>query len=70
MRAFADADGAVVWDFDTGHGFDGVNGAKANGGAITGYGETVANGALYVLTGGGYHGPPGNALLAFTVDGK
>jgi polyvinyl alcohol dehydrogenase (cytochrome) len=70
MRAFDEANGNIVWDFDTGHAFDGVNGAKADGGAITNYGETIAGGALYILTGGGYHGPPGNALLAFTVDGK
>ncbi len=47
-----------------------MNGVKASGGAIIGYGETVAGGVLYVNSGGGYHGPPGNALLAFTVDGK
>jgi polyvinyl alcohol dehydrogenase (cytochrome) len=70
LRAFAGKDGAVVWDFDTGHQFDAVNGAKADGGAITGYGQTIAGGTLYVNSGGGYHGPPGNALLAFTVDGK
>ncbi|MDB5396062.1 MAG: polyvinyl-alcohol dehydrogenase [Rhodospirillales bacterium] len=70
IRAFGAADGTVVWDFDTGHGFDAVNGAKADGGAITGYGQIVAGGTLYLNSGGGYHGPPGNALLAFTVDGK
>ena len=70
IRAYAAADGAIVWDFDTGRSFDAVNGGKANGGAVTGYGQTIAGGTLYVNSGGGYHGPPGNALLAFSVDGK
>jgi hypothetical protein len=43
---------------------------KAGGGAISGYGRTIAEGMLYLNSGGGYFGPPGNALLAFSVDGK
>jgi len=70
IRAYASDTGAIVWDYDTAHGFDGVNGAKVNGGAISGYGQTIAGGMVYVNSGGGYFGPPGNALLAFTVDGK
>ncbi len=70
IRAYEADTGGIVWDFDTGHSFDAVNGGKATGGAISGYGETVAGGMLYVNSGGGYFGPPGNALLAFSVDGK
>jgi polyvinyl alcohol dehydrogenase (cytochrome) len=70
IRAYAAGDGRIVWDFDTGRSFDAVNGAKAHGGAITGYGQTIAGGTLYVNSGGGYYGPAGNALLAFTVDGN
>jgi polyvinyl alcohol dehydrogenase (cytochrome) len=71
IRAYATGTGAIVWDFDTAaHGFNGVNGAKVTGGAISGYGQTVAGGMVYVNAGGGYFGPPGNALLAFSVDGK
>jgi polyvinyl alcohol dehydrogenase (cytochrome) len=70
IRAYATADGNVTWDFDTGHPFDAVNGGQAHGGAVTGFGQIVAGGMLYVNSGGGYYGPAGNALLAFSVDGK
>jgi polyvinyl alcohol dehydrogenase (cytochrome) len=70
IRAYDSTGGAIVWSFDTAQSFDAVNGAKAHGGAVIGYGETIAGGMIYVNSGGGYHGPPGNALLAFTVDGK
>jgi polyvinyl alcohol dehydrogenase (cytochrome) len=70
LRAYAEDTGAVVWDFDTGHSFDAVNGGKATGGAISGYGQIVAGGMVYLNAGGGYFGPPGNALLVFSVDGK
>jgi polyvinyl alcohol dehydrogenase (cytochrome) len=70
LRAYATDTGAVVWDFDAGQGFDAINGGKATGGAISGYGQTIAGGVLYLNSGGGYFGPPGNALLAFSVDGK
>ncbi|HTJ64804.1 MAG TPA: PQQ-binding-like beta-propeller repeat protein [Alphaproteobacteria bacterium] len=70
LRAYDTANGKVVWDFDAGRGFDAVNGGKANGGAISGYGQVIAGGMVYLNAGGGYFGPPGNALLAFSVDGK
>jgi polyvinyl alcohol dehydrogenase (cytochrome) len=70
LRAYDTASGKVVWDFDAGRGFDAVNGGKANGGAISGYGQVIAGGMVYLNAGGGYFGPPGNALLAFSVDGK
>ena len=70
IRAFAAADGHVAWDFDTGHNFDAVNGGQAHGGAVTGFGQILSGGTLYVNSGGGYYGPAGNALLAFSVDGK
>jgi polyvinyl alcohol dehydrogenase (cytochrome) len=69
LRAYATGNGKVVWDFDAGRGFDAVNGGKANGGAISGYGQVIAGGMVYLNAGGGYFGPPGNALLAFSVDG-
>jgi len=70
IRAYATADGKIVWDFDTGRNFAAVNGVEAHGGAITGYGETIADGILYVNSGGGFYGPAGNALLAISIDGK
>ena len=68
LRAYAADTGAVVWDFDAGHSFPAVNGGKATGGAISGYGQTIAGGMVYLNSGGGYFGPPGNALLAFGLE--
>jgi polyvinyl alcohol dehydrogenase (cytochrome) len=68
-RAYAADDGHLLWDFDTGHTFDAVNGGKASGGSIDQGGQTIAEGTLLVLS-GARNGYPGNALLAFTVDGK
>ena len=70
IRAYATADGHVVWESDTGRNFDAVNGGQAHGGAISGFGQIVSGGTLYVNSGGGYYGPAGNALLAFSVDGQ
>jgi polyvinyl alcohol dehydrogenase (cytochrome) len=70
LRAYASDTGRIIWDFDTAQSWDAVNGAKAKGGAVTGYGSVVAGGMVYVNSGGGYHGPPGNALLAFSVEGR
>jgi polyvinyl alcohol dehydrogenase (cytochrome) len=70
IRGYAAKDGSIVWDYDTGHAFDAVNGGKANGGAIDMGGQVIANGMLFVNSGVTPVQHPGNALLAFTVDGK
>ncbi len=71
LRAYAAADGAIVWDFDTARKFDAVNGVPANGGSMSTAGTTMANGVLYVNSGEGrFSGHRGNALIAFTVEGK
>ncbi len=72
LRAYATADGKVVWDFDTAaQPYDAVNGKQAKGGTIDAGGPTIANGILYINSGyGRIIGMPGNALLAFSVDGK
>ncbi|MGH9848094.1 MAG: PQQ-binding-like beta-propeller repeat protein, partial [Blastocatellia bacterium] len=72
LRAYATGDGKIIWDFDTaGQPYDAVNSKPAKGGAIDGGGATIANGILYVNSGyGRIIGMPGNALLAFSVDGK
>jgi polyvinyl alcohol dehydrogenase (cytochrome) len=69
IRAFAAHDGKLVWDYDTGRAFPAVNGGNANGGSIDHGAQTIANGMLYVNS-GGRQGQPGNALLAFAVDNK
>jgi polyvinyl alcohol dehydrogenase (cytochrome) len=69
VRAYASADGRVLWTFDTNRDFPTVNGVKADGGAIDGPGPVVAGGMVYVTAGnGGFVGTPGNVLLAFALD--
>lgn len=72
LRAYATVDGKIIWDFDTaGETFKAVNGKPAKGGTIDGGGPTIANGILYTNSGyGRIFGKAGNALLAFSVDGK
>jgi polyvinyl alcohol dehydrogenase (cytochrome) len=70
LRAYATDSGKVVWDFDAGRDFAAINGDKAHGGAISGYGQTIAGGMVYLNAGGGYFGPPAAALLAFSVEGQ
>jgi polyvinyl alcohol dehydrogenase (cytochrome) len=71
LRAYAAADGKVIWDFDTAHDFLTVNGLTAKGGSMDGPGPAIAGGMLYVCAGyGNWGGLPGNVLLAFSVDGK
>jgi len=70
IRAFSAEDGAIIWDVDTGKSYRGVNGVTGVGGSVNGYPQIVANGVLYVNSGGSLLTHPGNVLLAFTVDGK
>ena len=71
MRAYSTTDGHIIWDFDTAHEYRTVNGVKANGGSIDGPGPVIVGGTLYVNSGYGFiGGAPGNALLAFSVDGN
>lgn len=68
IRAYAMTDGKVVWDYDTAREVPAVNGVLARGGPMGRSGQTIAGGMLYVNAGGGYG--QGDALLAFSVDGK
>jgi polyvinyl alcohol dehydrogenase (cytochrome) len=70
MRAYAMKDGAIVWDVDTSGTVSAVNKVKATGGAISGYPVIVAGGMVYVVSGAASMTHPGNALLAFSVEGK
>lgn len=67
VRALSAFDGRPLWEYDTNHEFQTVNGVTANGGSIGSAGVTVAQGM--VLVGSGYTGfqggVPGNVLLAF-----
>jgi len=72
LRAYDARDGRVVWDVDTAIAYpDTVNGVLARGGSLDGPGAVIVGSTLYV--GSGYAvfgGMPGNALLAFSVDGR
>ncbi len=66
IRAYAAADGKVLWDFDTMREFTTVNGVKARGGSIDGPGAVVVGGMVFVNSGYSRNGAvPGNVLLAF-----
>jgi polyvinyl alcohol dehydrogenase (cytochrome) len=69
LRALSSSDGHVMWEYDTIHEFDTVNGVAAKGGSMGAAGPVVAGGTLF--TGSGYigvkSGMPGNVLLAFSV---
>lgn len=69
IRAYATGDGRVIWSYDAGREVPAVNGAMARGGSMGRGGQTIVDGILYVNAGAGY-GPSGNALLAFSVDGR
>jgi polyvinyl alcohol dehydrogenase (cytochrome) len=71
LRAYSTIDGKIVWDFDTAKAYAAVNGVTTSGGSLDHGGPTIVNGMLYVNSGyGKLAGHPGNALLAFSVDGK
>jgi polyvinyl alcohol dehydrogenase (cytochrome) len=71
LRAYAASDGAIIWDIDTAKDYGTVNGVAAHGGSLDGPGAVVVDGMLYVNSGYGFFGTaPGNALLAFSIDGK
>jgi polyvinyl alcohol dehydrogenase (cytochrome) len=66
LRAFAAADGHVLWDFDTAREFDTVNGVPGRGGSLDGAGPVIAGGMLYTTSGYSRNGGmAGNVLLAF-----
>jgi len=70
MRAYASADGKIIWEYNAAHEYTTVNGVAAKGGGINGPGAVVVGGMLFMTSGyaalGG--GSPGNVLLAFGVD--
>jgi polyvinyl alcohol dehydrogenase (cytochrome) len=68
LRAFATADGRVLWDFDTARDYETVNGVAAKGGSLDGAGPVIIDGMVFVNSGyPRFGGLPGNVLLAFGV---
>jgi polyvinyl alcohol dehydrogenase (cytochrome) len=69
LRAYAAANGDVIWTFDTNKEFPTVNGVKATGASIEAAGPIVAGGMVFVNSGyGGLAGRAGNVLLAFGIE--
>lgn len=71
VRAYDAASGRVLWQYDTDRELPALGGAVAHGGSIGGGGPVVHDGMVYVNSGYGlYFHMAGNALVAFSVDGK
>ena len=71
LRAHSTIDGKLIWDLDTLHDYETVNGIKAHGGSLNVAGPAIAGGMMFVNS--GYNvlvGMPGNVLLALSVDGN
>ena len=69
IRAYASADGKILWDYDTVREYETSNGIKGKGGSLDGPSPVVADGMLFVNSGYGLFGElPGNVLLAFEID--
>lgn len=62
LRAYSTIDGKVVWDFPTARSYATVNALEAQGGTLANGGVSIVAGTVYVNS--------GDALLAFSVDGK
>jgi polyvinyl alcohol dehydrogenase (cytochrome) len=68
LRAYSAADGKVIWDYDTAHVYQTVNGVAGRGGALDAGGPVIAGGVVFVGSGyGQWGGMPGNVLLAFAA---
>jgi polyvinyl alcohol dehydrogenase (cytochrome) len=69
LRAYATADGKIIWDFDTAQSFDAVNKVPAKGGSLDVGGPVIASGMIFVVSGyPGFGAMPGNVLLAFAAN--
>jgi polyvinyl alcohol dehydrogenase (cytochrome) len=62
LRAYSTINGKILWDVDTAKTYQTINAIRASGGPLDHGGATIVNGSVYVNS--------GNALLAFSVDGK
>lgn len=65
VKIFDAQRGEPIFSFDTARPFDTLNGVEAKGGAIDNFSIWAANGLLFVQSGYGLMGVPGNVLLAF-----
>lgn len=65
VKIFDARSGEPIFSFDTARTFDALNGVEAHGAAIDNFSIWAANGTLFVQSGYGLMGLPGNVLLAF-----
>jgi polyvinyl alcohol dehydrogenase (cytochrome) len=71
LRAYAAADGKLIWEYDTTTPLETVNGVKAApGGSLDMGGPTIAGGMVFIHSGYGGSAGANNLLLAFSVDGR
>jgi polyvinyl alcohol dehydrogenase (cytochrome) len=69
LRGYSSSDGKIIWDYDTAHEYQTVNGVSGRGGAIDVAGPVVAGGMLFTVSGYPARGGlAGNVLLAFGLD--
>ena len=69
LHALATSDGHQLWEYNTAHEYETVNGIPAKGGSLGDPGPVIVGGMLYVGSGyiGTGNGMPGNVLLAFAA---
>jgi polyvinyl alcohol dehydrogenase (cytochrome) len=67
LIAYSPDTGKQLWEFDTRREVTTVNGVPGHGGSINAAGVTVADGMLFVNSGYGAGGIPGNLLIALGV---
>ncbi len=65
IKVFSTTNGEPIFTYDTAQSFNTMNGVEARGGAIDNFSVWAANGTLFVQSGYGLFGIPGNVLLAF-----
>jgi len=69
LRAYSTENGSIVWDYDSAHEYQTVNGIPGRGGAIDVAGPVFAGGMMFTVSGyPARGGMPGNVLLAFAVE--
>src|SRR6202167_1276907 len=71
LRGYSSSDGKIIWDYDTAHEYQTVNGVSGRGGAMDVAGPVVAGGMLFAISGYPARGGlAGNVLLAFGLDSE
>jgi len=70
LMPYDTATGRIIWSENTARGYEAVNHLPTEGGSLDYGGPVIVDGMLYVNSGyGKVIGRPGNALLAFSIDG-